>query len=75
MLDIVCDENSTNKCYGIVVSDKENNIYAIRAKYTVLACGGLGGLYKHSTNFRHITGDALAIAYKHNIKMKNIHYI
>ena len=75
MLDIVCDENSTNKCYGIVVADKENNIYAIRAKYTVLACGGLGGLYKHSTNFRHITGDALAIAYKHNIHMKNIDYI
>ncbi|MEE1027895.1 MAG: FAD-binding protein, partial [Agathobacter sp.] len=32
-------------------------------------------LYKHSTNFRHLTGDALAIAMKHDIKLKNIDYV
>ena len=41
----------------------------------MLACGGLGGLYEHSTNFRHITGDALAVALKHGIRLENIDYI
>ena len=41
----------------------------------MLACGGLGGLYEHSTNFRHLTGDALAIALSHDIQLENIDYI
>ena len=73
MLDIICDKDNT--CCGIVMSDKDGNISLARSLYTVFACGGLGGLYKHSTNFRHITGDALAIAYKHNIEIEHIDYI
>ena len=47
----------------------------ILATYTVLASGGVGGLYRHSTNFRHLTGDALAIAGKHNIELQNPDYV
>lgn len=72
MLDIICEDNV---CYGIVMCDKDRNISLVKAEYTILASGGLGGLYKHSTNFRHITGDALAIAYEHNIKVQHIDYI
>ena len=72
MLDIVADNN---KCYGIVVKNSDGSLGIIRAKYTVFACGGLGGLYKHTTNFKHITGDALAISLKHGIIMQNIDYI
>ena len=42
---------------------------------TVLACGGLGGVYPHSTNFRHISGDALALAMYHNVKLENCDYV
>ena len=71
MLDIVCDEK-LNECYGLVVKNEDGSIGIIKSKYTVFACGGLGGLYKHSTNFRHITGDALAIALKHaNLRFVN----
>lgn len=55
--------------------NEDGSIGIIKSKYTVFACGGLGGLYKHSTNFRHITGDALAIALKHDIEMEHIDYI
>lgn len=72
MLDVICGEHA---CYGIVVRDPVGKIGEIRAKYTVLACGGLGGLYQHSTNFRHITGDALAIAIRHGIALEHINYI
>lgn len=47
----------------------------IMADYTVLASGGLGGIYCHSTNFRHLTGDALAICIRHGIRLKDIDYI
>lgn len=73
MLDIICSKD--NKCCGIVMCGRDGSISAARALYTVFACGGLGGLYKHSTNFRHITGDALAIAYRHNIEIEHIDYI
>ncbi len=32
-------------------------------------------MFKHSTNYRHLTGDALALALKHNVKLRNIDYI
>ena len=72
MVDWVCRDNV---CYGIVVADKDGKTEAIEADVTVLACGGLGGVYKHSTNFRHISGDALAIAMYHNVRLENCDYV
>lgn len=72
MLDLLCEGN---RCYGVVIREKEGEISTVEAKYTVLACGGLGGLYRHSTNFSHITGDALAISLKRNIELQHIDYI
>jgi len=71
-VDIVSRDNS---CYGIIGHDKEGNYSCILADYTVFATGGIGGLFEHSTNYPHLTGDALAIALKHNIKLQNIDYI
>ncbi len=62
-------------CHGLVVRFPDGEPGTVTADYTVLACGGLGGLYEHSTNFRHITGDALAVALKHGIRLENIDYI
>lgn len=73
MLDIICDRD--NSCCGVVTCNKEGDISLIKAEYTVFACGGIGGIYEHSTNFRHITGDALAIAYKHGIEVEHVDYI
>ena len=47
----------------------------VKADVTVLATGGIGGLYRHSTNFRHLTGDSIAIAVKHNVELKDINYV
>lgn len=47
----------------------------IYSDYVIWACGGVGGLYKHSTNFRHLTGDTVAISVKHNIELKDISYV
>lgn len=72
MVDII-EEN--NECFGIIGYDENGAYTDIQADYTVLATGGIGGLYKHSTNYRHLTGDSLAIALNHGIKLQNIDYI
>ena len=72
MLDIICGEDG---CEGLVIREADGTLGTVQAGYTVFACGGLGGLYKHSTNFRHITGDALAIALRHGLEMEHIDYI
>ena len=74
MLDIICDKKS-NCCQGIVICDPNGSLSVVEADYTVFACGGLGGLYRHSTNFKNITGDALAIAINHGIELEHIDYI
>lgn len=72
MVDLICYNNS---CYGIVGHDAEGNYTSIAADYTVLATGGIGGLFQHSTNYRHLTGDALALALKYQIRLQHIDYI
>ncbi len=72
MVDILCE---SGQCYGVVAKDKSGNLLEIYADYTVLATGGIGGLFKNSTNYSHLTGDAIALSLKHDIKLKNIDYI
>lgn len=86
MLDIISSDIKGDKnphCQGIIAKvSEESNIYneaesmvKFEAKEVVLACGGIGGLYEHSTNFPILTGDALGIALKHDIKLQNPDYI
>ena len=72
MVDLLTERNT---CYGIVGQDRDGAYSTITADYTVLATGGIGGLYRHSTNFPHLTGDALAVSLSHGVKLKNINYI
>lgn len=72
MIDIL---EQNHACTGVVVKDAKDQISVINADYVVLASGGIGGLYEHSTNFRHLTADAVAIALKHKIKVQDINYI
>lgn len=72
MLDLV---ERDNICYGAIIQKSDDSIEVVQADYTVMATGGIGGLYKHSTNFRHMTGDAHAIAIKHGIERKDMDYV
>ncbi len=72
MLDLLCMDNV---CYGAVVKNQEGTLDTITAEQTVLACGGIGGLYRHSTNFRQLTGDGIAVALAHNIELEHVNYV
>lgn len=72
MMDLVMEQN---RCTGIVVRRPDGEICQVCAKAVILATGGMGGLFSHSTNFPHITGDSFALAAKHGIKLKNLNYV
>ncbi len=72
MLDLLCEGNV---CYGVVAKDKAGKLHTISANYTVLACGGIGGLYPYSTNYKHLTGDGVAVALEHGIELENVNYV
>lgn len=75
MLDLVCDEDNT-RCFGAVLRDnKTGALYAVRAGNTVLATGGVGGLFRHSTNFRILTGDGLAVCLRHGVAVDHADYV
>lgn len=72
MVDIL---EKDNVCYGVVAQLPDGKVKSFLADYTIWASGGIGGLYEHSTNFRQLTGDALAISMKHNIELENVDYV
>lgn len=71
MKDLLVDNG---KCVGIT-AEKNGELVDIYARYTILASGGIGGRYKHSTNFPHLTGDALTLAEKYNIRLEHLDYV
>ena len=72
MVDLISKENTV--C-GIIVMNQEEQAFLVYSSYVVLACGGIGGLFKNSTNFSHIAGDGVGIAMKHHVAMENLDYI
>ena len=56
MVDII---EKGGACKGVVYKNEQGELDTIEAPDTVLATGGLGGLFKHSTNFPHLQRTAL----------------
>lgn len=72
MVDLISQGNT---CRGAVIRHPDGTVEEVEAQYVVLACGGIGGLYQHSTNFHLLTGDGLAAAIRHGVALKDINYI
>ena len=72
MTDILISQGA---CAGIEAETSEHKKIYIHADQTIFASGGIGGRYKHSTNFPHLTGDAIDIAKKHGIRLEHLDYV
>lgn len=62
-------------CLGAYVLDASGSVHTILADFTVLATGGVGSLFLHTTNTRHAIGDGLAMAARAGAAVLNLEYV
>ncbi len=62
-------------CFGAYVLDnKKGEVFAVTAKKTILATGGIGQIYKHTTNSKNAFGHGIAMAYRIGARVINMEY-
>jgi len=65
-----------NKCYGIyALNVRSNKVEKIIAGKTILATGGAGQVYLHTTNPAIATGDGVAMGYRAGCRIGNMEFI
>ena len=85
VIDLLTEHNVTQlkdsrlnnrNCWGAYVLNKNRNeVIKVSAKVTILAAGGLGQVYLHTTNPGIATGDGFAMAYRAGAIMANMEFI
>lgn len=63
-------------CIGAYVLDQSTGkVFALLAKETILASGGLGNVFLHTTNPPGARGDGIAMAYRAGARCINMQYV
>lgn len=62
-------------CFGAMVLNDKKEVVPILSSKTILATGGLGQLFMHTTNPKEATGDGIAMAWRAGARCFNLHYI
>ncbi len=71
---LLCDLKKTNTGFSFDVLQNNQHLY-YNSHFCILATGGIGRVYKYTTNSAIATGDGIAFAHKLGVKIKNLNYI
>lgn len=63
------------RCYGAVALDDNGELVLFRAKATITATGGVGALYKVTTNPPVLTGDGIAMAFRAGAPVMDMEFV
>ncbi len=73
VLDILVDNDQV---HGVVALDMmEGTLVQLRAGAVVFATGGSAQTYRYNTNANIVTGDGMAIAYRHGVPLRDMEFI
>ncbi len=68
--------DSSRRCVGAYVLDTHSGqVHLIRARSVLLATGGLGRIYRHTTNPPVATGDGIGMAWRAGVPVANMEFI
>ncbi|MEY2880128.1 MAG: hypothetical protein RLZZ15_2508 [Verrucomicrobiota bacterium] len=74
--DVVADHYAPLTCFGAYVLDTASGeVAALVAKKTILATGGLGQVFLHSTNQPGSVGHGVAMAYRVGARLIDLEYV
>ncbi len=73
VLSLLKDPNGN--AFGVLVEDVTKNKYIVLGKNIILASGGVGQLYKYTTNPVVCTGDGIAMAYRAGVCVQDLEMI
>jgi len=74
--DIQASYQLDNRCLGAYVFlNRKKEVIPILAQYTVLATGGLGDIYLHTTNEKGTVGDGMVMAQRAGARMINMEFM
>src|SRR5258708_18259177 len=63
-------------CHGAYILERDSaDIIRVLASHTVLATGGLGQIFRNTTNPRGARGDGLAMAWRAEVRIVNAEYV
>ncbi len=64
-IDLICEENGEKRCCGAEVLNRQTGeVERFISRVVVLATGGMGRVFLHTTNHEVSTGDGIAMAYR-----------
>ena len=73
LVEILTDAD--NRVTGIVLQDGNGKYLILRTSSIILATGGVGRLYRNSTNSSSVTGGGIAAAYRAGAMLKNMEFV
>ena len=72
VVDLIMDDGC---CRGAVVWQQDRGCLLVWAHVVVLATGGLGKLYRETTNPKGATGDGIALAYRAGATLRDMEFV
>jgi L-aspartate oxidase len=65
-----------NECIGAYLLDNDSNeVFTVFADFTLLATGGIGRIFLHTTNTRHSIGDGVVMASRAGARVMSAEYV
>lgn len=75
VLDLITVDGETPQCIGAVTHHPQYGLQVIWSAATILASGGVGQVYRETTNPAGATGDGIALAYRAGAEVADMAFV
>jgi fumarate reductase flavoprotein subunit len=73
VVDLLVDDGRA--CGVLAIEIASGRFFLIQARAVVLCTGGAGRVYRHNTNAGIVTGDGMALAWRHGVALRDMEFV